>query len=116
MLAIRTTKGSNKNSTQFGAFQEKHLLTLLQRRDPPLTIRRTAVASSAIARASPQSIAGWRGFAVSYPLQFFRTDLYDIVRAEMRPGPTGTVINFDPAPRQTTSGKRRHPYPVCTFG
>jgi len=53
---------------------------------------------------------------VNYPLQFFPTDLYDIVRAEMRPGPTDTVINFDPATRQTTSGERRHPYPVYTFG
>jgi hypothetical protein len=33
----------------------------------------------------------------------------------MRPGPTGTVINFDPATGQTTSGERRHPYPVCSF-
>src|SRR5215472_17010079 len=63
----------------------------------------------------PQSIAGRRGFGGSYPLQFFRTDLYDILRAERRPGTTGTVINFDPATRQTASGERRHPYPVCTF-
>ena len=47
--------------------------------------------------SQPQSITGWRGFGVSYPLQFFPTDLYDIVRADMRPGPSGTVINFDPA-------------------
>src|SRR6266480_4575834 len=46
-----------------------------------------AVASSPIARASPQSIAGWRGFA----------------------------INFHPATGQTTSGKCRYPNPMFTF-
>ena len=98
----------------FWAFQEKHLLTLLQRRDPPLNIRRTAVASSAIARASPQSIAGWRGFAVSFPLQFFRTNPYDVISRSCR-RPAATVINFHPATGQTTSGKWRYPNPMFTF-
>jgi hypothetical protein len=33
----------------------------------------------------------------------------------MRPAQLDTVINFDPATGQTTSGERRHAYPVCTF-
>src|SRR5262249_5437097 len=52
---------------------------------------------------------------VNCPLQFFPTDLYDIVGADIRPGPTDTVIKFDPATGETTSRELRHPYPVCTF-
>ena len=81
----------------------------------PLNIRRTAVASSAIARASSQSIAGWRGFGVNFPSQFFRTTSYDVISSSVRRRPAATVINFHPATRQTTSGKCRHPNPVFTF-
>ena len=115
MREIGQWKASNENSTQFWAFQEKHLLTLL-RRDAPLNIRRTVVASSAIARAIPQSIAGWRGFAVSYPSQFFRTNPYDVISSSCFRRPAATAINFHPATGQTTSGKRRHPNPMFTFG
>src|SRR5262249_17102489 len=114
MREIGQWKASNENSTQFWAFQEKHLLTLL-RRDAPLNIRRTVVASSAIARAIPQSIAVWRGFAVSHPAPFFRTNPYDVISSRCFRRPGAPAINFHPVTGQTTSGKCRHPNPMFTF-
>src|SRR5215475_13797494 len=73
------------------------------------------VASSAIARARSQSIAGWRGFGVSFPSQFFRTNPYDVISSSVRSRPAANVINFHPVTRQTTSGKCRHPNPMFTF-
>src|SRR5262245_14392028 len=54
------------------------------------------------ARTSPQSIAGWRDFGVSFPLQFFRTNPYDVISGSCR-RPAATAINFHPATGQTTS-------------
>src|SRR5262245_36232548 len=82
--------------------------------DPNRETTLKLVASSPIARASPQSIAGWRGFGESFPLQFFRTNPYDMISRSCR-RPAATVINFHPATGQTTSGKWRYPNPMFTF-
>src|SRR5882724_12575028 len=66
-------------------------------------------------RPGQPSIAGRRGSGLSCPLQFFRTDLYDIISSSVRRRPATTVINFHPATGQTTSGKCRHPNPMFTF-
>src|SRR6266404_3567441 len=76
----------------------------LPRADPPLNIRRTAVASSPIARVH----------VVNFPCQFFRTNPYDVVSSSFR-RPTATVSNFHPVTGQTTSSKCRYPNPMSTF-
>src|SRR5262245_47065654 len=53
-------------------------------------------------------------FAVNCPLQFFPANPYDVVGSRFR-RPAATVINFDPATRETTPGKRRYPHPMFTF-
>src|SRR5262249_50935814 len=72
--------------------------------DPRLDIRRTAVASSPIARV----------VVVNFPCQFFRTNPYDMTSRSCR-RPAATVINFNPVTGQATSSKWRYPNPVFTF-
>src|SRR6476646_972128 len=70
---------------------------------------------NALSSGPAVSIAGWRGFGESFPLQFFRTNPYDVINRSCR-RPAATIINFHPATGQTTSGKWCYPNPMFTFG
>lgn len=51
---------------------------------------------------------------MSFPLQFFRTNPYDVISRSCR-RPAATAINFHPATGHTTSGKWWYPNPMFTF-
>src|SRR4030095_12368631 len=102
--------------SNFWAFQEKHLLSPLQRPDPP----KNGVVSSPITRVSLRAFwsSSWRRpirKVVLYPFQFFRINSYDVISSSYR-RPAATFINFHPVTGQTTSGKCRYPNPMFTFG